>query len=187
MSSLPWVLRLRGTAAFQVREDHWSLEQNLEGVRSRGAVLVDPSFVCPEQGLGQRWAFVGIRGCEGPQPSRSGRTIGALSKTWRASGPAAPCWSIRALFASASHGPMLGLPWGPRLRGTAALQVREDHWSLEQDLEGVRSRGAVLVDPSFVCRNKGWANVGPSLGSAAARDCSLQVRETHWSLDQDLE
>jgi len=83
--------------------------------------------------MGQRWAFLGVRGCEGPQPSQ------------------------------------------------------EDHSSLDQDLEGVRSRAAVLVDPSFVCRNKGWANVGPSLGSAAARDCSLQVREDHWSLDQDLE
>src|SRR5262245_51753042 len=67
---------------------------------------------------------------------------------------------------------MLGLPWGPRLRGTAALQGREDHWSLDQDLEGLRSLGAVLVDPSFVSLSKAWANVGPSLDSAAARDCS---------------
>ena len=67
---------------------------------------------------------------------------------------------------------MLGLHWVPRLQGTAALQVREDHWSVEQNLEGVRSRGAVLVDPSFVCVSKPWANVEPSLGSAAARNRS---------------
>ena len=29
----------------------------------------------------------------GPQPSKSGRTIGALTGTWRASGPSAPCWT----------------------------------------------------------------------------------------------
>ena len=67
---------------------------------------------------------------------------------------------------------MLGLYEVPRLQGTAALQVREDHSSLDHNLEGVRSLGAVLIDPSFVCRNKAWANVGPSLGSAAARDRS---------------
>jgi len=32
----------------------------------------------------------------------------------------------------------------PPLRGTAALQIREDHWSFDRDMEGVRSLGAVL-------------------------------------------
>src|SRR6516165_351847 len=36
--------------------------------------------------LGLCW----FRGCKGLQPSRSGTTIGALIKTWRAPGPSAP-------------------------------------------------------------------------------------------------
>jgi hypothetical protein len=39
-----------------------------------------------------------FRGCKGLQPSKSETTIGALIKTWRASGPSAPCWAMQALF-----------------------------------------------------------------------------------------
>ena len=35
-----------------VRNDHWSFEQDLEGVRSLGAALIDESFVLPQQGMG---------------------------------------------------------------------------------------------------------------------------------------
>jgi len=170
MLGLPWVPRLRGTAALQVREDHWSLEQNLEGVRSRGAVLVDPSFVCLNKASANVGPSLGSAAARDRSP-RSGRTIGALIKTSRA------FRSRGAVLVDPSF-VCLSKPWanvGPSL-GSAAARDRspgqEDHSSLDQDLEGVRSRAAVLVDPSFVCRNKGWANVGPSLGSAAARDCS---------------
>src|SRR5262249_3168361 len=75
-----------------------SFDQDLEGVRSLGAVLVVAGFVLPQQGMGQCWAFIGFRGCKGLQPSRSGRTIRALIKTWRASGPSAPRGSLQASF-----------------------------------------------------------------------------------------
>jgi len=79
-------------------------------------------------------------------------------ETWRAPGPSAPCWVMEALFGRNKtcvqrwvfYWVPLGLYWVPRLRGTATwtatLQVRNDHWSLDQDLEGVRSLGAVLDD-----------------------------------------
>jgi hypothetical protein len=38
----------------------------------------------------------------------------------------------------------------PRLKGTAALQVNDGYRSLDQNLEGVRSLGAALIDKSFV-------------------------------------
>src|SRR5262245_51753043 len=156
MLGLHWGPRLRGTAALQGREDHWSLDQDLEGLRSLGAVLVDPSFVLPQQGLGQCWAFLGVRGCEGPQPSRAGRTIGALIKTSRVSGPSAPCWSIRALFPSARPGPMLGLPWIPRLRGTAALPVIVRHCGARKrarrEISPQRHRGHKEPEGIFIWR-----------------------------------
>src|SRR5262249_20700519 len=147
-----WVPRLRGTAALQVRNDHWSLDQDLEGVRPLGAVLGDRSFVWSQQGMRPTLGHYWVRGCEGPQPSRSGTTIGALIRTWRAPGPSAPCWAIEALFGrNKAYVQRRVFYWVPRLRGTAALQVRNDHWSLDQDLEGVRSLGAgVLGDRSFV-------------------------------------
>src|SRR5262249_10516419 len=40
-----WVLRLRGTAALQANNGYRSLDQDLEGVRSPGAALIDESFV----------------------------------------------------------------------------------------------------------------------------------------------
>jgi hypothetical protein len=55
---------------------------------------------------------------------------------------------------------------------------REDHWSFYQDLEGVRSLGAVLVDASSVfAATRHGTNVGPLLVSAAARDRSPPSQE----------
>jgi hypothetical protein len=50
--------------------------------------------------------------------------------------------------------------------------VRNDYWSFDQDLEGVRSLGAVLIDGPLFCRNKAWAQGWAFMDSAAARDCS---------------
>jgi hypothetical protein len=75
--------------------------------------------------------FIGLRGCEGPQPSRSGNAIEALILVWRASGPSAPWWTMGALFGRDEVcGECRGLYWAPRLQGTAALQVNNGHQSL---------------------------------------------------------
>jgi|SRR6516162_7998397 len=86
-----------------VRNDYWNFDQDLEGVRSLGAVLDDASFVLSLQGMRLMLDLNQFRGCEGPQPSK----------------------------------------------------VREDHWSFDPDLEGVRSLGAVLDDASFVLPRRG--------------------------------
>ena len=45
---------------------------------------------------------------------------------------------------------------------SALSNVRADvHWSFEQDMEGVRSLGAALIDESFVLRQQG---MGPMAG-----------------------
>ena len=76
----------------------------------------------------------------------------------------------------------------PRLQGTAALQIRNEHWSLDQGLEGVRSLGAVLDEGSFALAVTTHAsNVGPLLVRRLQGTAALQVRNEHWSLDQDLE
>jgi hypothetical protein len=78
-------------------------------------------------------------------------TIAALISIWRASGPSAPRWTMRAFFGR-NEGFVQG--WSlyrvPRLKGTATLQVRSDHRSFDLDLEGVRSLGAALDDASFL-------------------------------------
>jgi hypothetical protein len=107
----------KGLQPSKVRKDHWVFDQDLEGVRSLGAVLVDTSFVFAATRHGAKcWAFIGFRGCEGPQPSK----------------------------------------------------VRKDHWIFDQDLEGVRSLGAVLVDTSLFCREQG---MGPMAGLYGFRGC----------------
>ena len=76
--------RLQGTAALQIRNEHWSLDQDLEGVRSLGAVLDDGSFVLPQKAMRPMLGLYWFGGCKGLQPSRSETSIGALIKTWRA-------------------------------------------------------------------------------------------------------
>jgi hypothetical protein len=59
------------------------------------------------------------------------------------------------------------------LRGCKGLQPSRSGSTIGAlILEGVRSLGAVLVDASFVCRDKACAQCGAFIGSAAARDCS---------------
>ena len=67
----------------------------------------------------------------GPQPSYGSiAAIKDLNGTW-ASGPSAPRWAIVALPArNKVWRPTLGPHGVPRLRGTAALQVRNDHEEL---------------------------------------------------------
>ena len=75
--------------------------------------------------------------------------------------------SWRALFCRDKR-PAFGPVWVPRLQGTAALQVREDPWSFDKDLEGVRSLGAALVDASLFGR-KGMSERAKNLeGEAVA-------------------
>src|SRR6516162_6065550 len=94
---------------------------------------------------------IGFHVCKGLQPSRPGATIAALISIWRASGPSAPRWTMRAFFGR-NEGCVGG--WSryrvPRLQGTAALQARGDHRSFDLDLESARSLGATLDDASFL-------------------------------------
>jgi hypothetical protein len=63
-----------------VRNDYWSFDQDLEGVRSLGAVLDDEDFVCPGEGRCPTVrGSVGFRGCKGLQPSKVRN--GSLAKT----------------------------------------------------------------------------------------------------------
>ena len=66
-----------------------TFDQDLEGAGPSAAVLGDASFVLPQQGMRSILGLCWFRG-KGLQPSRSGTTIGALIKTWRAPGPSAP-------------------------------------------------------------------------------------------------
>jgi len=61
------------------REDHWSFDQDLEGVRSLGAVLVDASFVLvATRACAQWWAFIGSAAARDRSPPRSETAIEAL-------------------------------------------------------------------------------------------------------------
>ena len=51
-----------------VRNDHWAFDRDLEGVRSLGAALIDPSFVLPQQGVRSMLGLYWFRGCKGLQP-----------------------------------------------------------------------------------------------------------------------
>src|SRR5262249_44966855 len=99
--------------------------------RALGAALIDGNFVLPQQGMRPMLGLYGFRGCKGLQPSKSRRTIGALIKTWRAPVPRrrAGRWNLR--FAATRQASNVGPLWVPRLQRTAALQVKEDHWSLD--------------------------------------------------------
>ena len=85
-----WVPRLQGTAALQVREDPWSFDQELEG-----AGRYKLRFAATTSGV---WARMGSAAARDCSPPGQGRPIGALIKTWRASGPSAPRWSTASLF-----------------------------------------------------------------------------------------
>jgi hypothetical protein len=112
---------LRGTAALQVRNDHRSFDRDLEGVRSLGAALGGVSFVWSGQGM-----------C---------RLLGAGHEMegWKGGR-----MEIPIAFAEIER------PYCPvRLRGTAALQVRNDHLSFERLSAGRPvSRRPVLNSPS---------------------------------------
>src|SRR5215472_16300115 len=122
---LYWMRGCEGPQPSKVRKDHWSFDQGLEGVRSLGAVLVGASFVCRNKACVQRWDFIGCAAARDRSPPRSGRIIGALITTWRASGPSAPCWLVQALFAATRHASNVGTLLDALLRGTAALQGPE--------------------------------------------------------------
>ena len=53
-----------------VRNDYWNFDQDLEGVRSLGAVLDDASFVLPRRGMRLMLDLNQFRGCKGLQPSK---------------------------------------------------------------------------------------------------------------------
>ena len=53
-----------------VRNDYWNFDQDLEGVRSLGAVLDDASFVLPQRGMRVMLDLYQFRGCKGLQPSK---------------------------------------------------------------------------------------------------------------------
>src|SRR5262249_4784797 len=61
------------------REDHWSFDQDLEGVRSLGAVLIDASFVLvATRACAQWWAFIGSAAARDPgPPDRSQSVVGS--------------------------------------------------------------------------------------------------------------
>jgi hypothetical protein len=53
--------------------------------------------------------------------------------------------------------------------------VRNDHWSFDQDLEGIRSLGAVLIRWNFVLPQKAWANIGHLWVSRLQGTAALQT------------
>jgi hypothetical protein len=53
-----------------VRNDHWSLDQDLEGAGSLDAVLGNESFVLPQHGMGPMVGLYRFRGCKGLQRSK---------------------------------------------------------------------------------------------------------------------
>ena len=53
-----------------IRNDHWSFDQDLEGARSLGAVLVAASFVLPQPDMRPMLGLYWLRGCKGLQPSK---------------------------------------------------------------------------------------------------------------------
>ena len=76
----------------------------------------------------------------------------------------------------------------PRLQGTAALQANNGCRNLDQDLEGVRSLGAALIDESFVWSGRACVDCCglyrvPRLQGTAA----LQANNGYRSLDRNLE
>ena len=124
-----------------------TFDQDLEGAGPSAAVLGDASFVLPQQGMRSILGLCCFRGCKGLQPSRSGTTIGAFDQDLEGAGPsAAGLDRCKLCFAAARHAFNLGPLLVPRLQGTAALQVRNDYWGFDQDLEGARSVGAVGND-----------------------------------------
>src|SRR5215471_6878613 len=92
------------------------------------------------QTLGLYW----FGGCKGLQPPRSETSIGALIKTWRASGPSAPCWTMEALFlAQKAMRQMLGFYW---FGGCKELQPSRSETSIGALIKTWRASG-----PSAPC------------------------------------
>jgi len=101
-----------------------------------------------------------IDGCEGPQPSKVWNDYRSLvHRSWRASGPSAPCWTMQASFCrNEACAPMLGLYWVPRLRGTAALRVRSDDRSLvHRSWRASGPSAPCWTMQALFCRNKACA------------------------------
>ena len=119
-----------------------------------------PGELCFAATSVQRLGLYGFRGCKGLQPSRSGSILGTLIKSWRAP-------VEQALFCR-DNVRRLG-PYGFRgCKGLQPSRSREAHWSFDQDLEGVRSLGAALVDASLFGR-KGMSERAKNLeGEAVA-------------------
>ena len=63
-----------------VRNDYWNFDQDLEGVRSLGAVLDDASFVLSLQGMRLMLDLNQFRGCEGPQPISANLFVANLTQ-----------------------------------------------------------------------------------------------------------
>src|SRR5215467_13131092 len=132
------------------------------------------ALFCRDKAWARWWTYVGFRGCEGPQPCKSETAIGALIRDLE---------GVRSLGAALNDasfvlprqgmGPMVDLCRVPRLRGTAALQVRNGHWSSDQGPGGrpVPRRRAERCKLCFAATRHG-PDGGPMSGSAAARDRS---------------
>src|SRR6516162_5588283 len=116
-----------GPQPSKVRNGDRSSDRDLEGVRSLGAVLVDASFVLPQQAIRtMRGSLLGFATARDRSPPKSRTAIEVLIQTWRASGPSAPYWSMPASFCRNKPCVQCGaLYWVSRLRGTAALQSQE--------------------------------------------------------------
>ena len=82
---------------------------------------------------------------------------------------------MRAFLLGQGMCPTLGLYRVPRLQGTAALQAHYSYRSLDLNLEGARSLGAVSGDESSFSRTGYVSNAGSLSGSAAARTAALQA------------
>ena len=76
-----------GPQPSKVKNGDRSSDRDLEGVRSLGAVLVDASFVLPQQAIRtMRGSLLGFACARDRSPPKSRTAIEVLIQTWRASG-----------------------------------------------------------------------------------------------------
>ena len=153
-----------GPQPSKIRNDYRSLILALEGVRSLGAAQADRSFVARASYVANVGPLLDSTAARDRSPPRSGTTIEALITIWRAPGPSVPRKAIVSLFGRDKVCVQRWLYRVPRLRGAAALQVRNDSsasaqansTSLVRGLAriGIDSRKSKLVRNCVMHRNK---------------------------------
>src|SRR6516165_5607000 len=129
-----------GPQPSKVRNSDRSSDRDLEGVRSLGAVLVDASFVLPQQAIRtMRGSLLGFASARDRSPPKSRTAIEVLIQTWRAPVPRRRIGRCQLRFAATSHAYNAGLFIGFRgCEGPQPSKVKNGDRSSDPDLEGVR-------------------------------------------------